>query len=216
MRRPALVCLSVVAFSVAHAQAQTVDHVGGHLGRASFQQTWTLDRETDHRRGWTVGAFVDVRTPKPAISVLVEAGLTRRGGAWEVADLSEILGADAPGAGALSESVETGVTYLTYGVFPTFHTSVGPVGFFGYLGPSLDLVLDTEVDPSLGFIYAEEGTPVFSGVAGAGIGVSVREGWSARLEARAVRNLSVAYEGDLGDMKHRGFELLVRVGKRRD
>jgi hypothetical protein len=216
MRRAILLSLFISAAAAIPLDAQGIRTLGGQVGRTSTRQSWSLDRETEDRKGWTVGAFMDVQTPNPRFSVIVEGTLTRRGGTWDVAYLSSLLTADEPGVMSTSDFVDTGIIYLTYAVLPTIRASVGAVGFYAYVGPSLDFVLDTQIDPSLAFLYVEAGSPLLSGIAGGGLEVRAGNGWSARIEGRFIRNLSVAFEGDFGDMKHQGFEWIIRLGKRRN
>jgi len=114
---------------------------------------------------------------------------------------------------ASTETVDTRVEYISVPVVLTARFFRNPFGRYAYAGPAVDYFLRIQTVPSLADSYFEK-SMVLNGVAGAGLELLIAQRWSLRLEARLMEGLSPAFEGRWGEIRHRSFELLIRVGAR--
>jgi hypothetical protein len=89
-----------------------------------------------------------------------------------------------------------------------------PIGIYAYVGPAVDYYLNVQGSPMVSDLYSIQGTTVLSGVVGGGVELLVAQRWSLRLEARLMEGLTAAFEGRLGEIRHRSFELFIRAGVR--
>ena len=177
--------------------------MGGHLGRTDSRQLWSA-LETDERRGLVLGAFVEVATPLDWLGVMAEVSYVQRGGSVSL----ETVGLES------QETVDTRVEYISFPVVLTARLFRNPVGIYVYAGPAIEYYTNIRAAPSLADAYSMVKTTVLTGVAGVGVEFLVGHRWSLRLEARLMEGLSLAFEGPSGEIRHRSFELLIRVGVR--
>ena len=184
--------------------AQEIRAVGGHLGRTSSRQMWSGTLESDERKSLVLGAFVEVATPLGWLSVIPEASYVRRGGVVSLA----AVGLQGQG------TVDTRVDYISFPVVLAARLFRNPVGVYAYIGPAVDYHLNTQGEPSVADLYATEKKSVLNGVVGGGVELLVAQRWSLRLEARLIEGLSGAFEGRLGEIRHRSFEFFIRAGVR--
>ena len=202
----ALVAVTLLLATVfpPRVHAQEIRAVGGHLGRTSSRQMWAGALESDERRSLVLGAFVEVATPLDRLSVIAEASYVRRGGRVSL----EAVGLQGQG------TVDTRVDYISFPVVLAARLFRNPVGVYAYIGPAVDYHLNTQGEPSVADLYSTEKKTVLTGVLGGGVELLVAQRWSLRLEARLMEGLSAAFEGRLGEIRHRSFELFVRAGGR--
>jgi hypothetical protein len=183
--------------------AQEIRAVGGHLGRTSSRQVFDGALKTDERRGLLLGAFVEVATPLDWLSVIAEASYVQRGGEISL----EAFGLQG------QESVETKVEYISFPVVLSARFFRNPIGIYAYVGPAVDYYLNVQGSPMVSDLYTTERTTL-TGVVGGGVELLVAQRWSLRLEARLMEGLTAAFDGRLGEIRHRSFELFIRAGVR--
>ncbi len=198
------VMLSLAPVFPPRVHAQEIRAVGGHLGWTNSRQMWSGALESDERRGLVLGAFVEVATPLNWLSVIAEASYAQRGGKVSL----EAVGLQG------QETVDTRVDYISFPVVVSARFFRNPVGIYAYIGPAVDYHLNTQGEPSVADLYATEKKSVLTGVVGGGVELLVAQRWSLRLEARLMEGLSGAFEGRLGEIRHRSFELVIRAGVR--
>ena len=186
------------------AHAQEIRAAGGHMGRTNSRQLWSGAVETDERRGLVLGAFVEVATPLDWLGVLGEASYVQRGGRVSL----ETVGL------ASQETVDTRVGYISFPVVLTARLFRNPFGIYAYAGPAVEYYANLRAAAPLVDLYSTQNSTVLTVVAGGGVELLVGQRWSLRLEARRMEGLSPAFEGRLGNVRHRSFELLIRVGVR--
>ena len=183
--------------------AQEIRAVGGHLGRTNSRQVLAA-LETDKRRGLVLGAFVEVATPLDWLGVIAEASYVQRGGRVSL----EMVGLEG------QETVDTRVDYISFPLVLAARLFRNPVGIYAYAGPAVDYYLNVQGEPIVADLYSLEKTTVLTGVVGGGVELLVAQRWSLRLEARLMEGLTAAFEGRLGEIRHRSFELFIRAGVR--
>lgn len=194
----AVVVALVLVTSPAHAQY--IRGVGVQAGHVESKQIVSNGEDSGTRSGLLGGAFVDVQTPLPVLSVLAEASYVQRGGSF--------------GAAGSSQGGDVEADYLSLTVAPELHLDIGPVGAFVYAGPTGEASLRTQYAPDLAAAYRNPAGLAVSATAGGGVELRLLQAWTFRLEARVVEGLSAAFTGDAGEFKHRSSEFLVRVGRR--
>jgi len=79
-------------------------------------------------------------------------------------------------------------------------------------GPTLDQLVQSRVDASLGPILYRDIPTVFGVGLGAGVGGTVAGRYRVELEARFFEGLGDAYSGDFVSVRNRSLEFLTRVG----
>lgn len=200
----AALCATATLLPGARAHAQVIRAVGGFAGRTDSWQSWAAHPDARHRKGVELGAFVDVATPHPWLSVIAEAGYLQRGARLPV-------GTGGNGATLLGD---VRVDYLSMAVLPEAHIGLGPVSVFGYAGPAVDVHVDTRTVTALEPAYHNDKAQVLVGEAGAGLELLVRGRWAVRAEIRRSADLTSAYTDAPGDIKFRSTEILIRFGVR--
>ncbi len=205
-RASALAAVTLFSASVfpPPAHAQEIRAVGGHLGWTKSRQLWSGAPETDARSGLVLGAFVEVATPLSWLGVLAEASYAQRGGNVPL----EAVGMTS------QDTVDTRVDYFSFPVLLTARLFRNPVGIYVYAGPAIEYFSNIETLLSVAGAYTTEKSIVLTGVVGGGVELLVGGRWSVRLEARLMEGLTYAFEGSLGEIRHRSFELLFRAGMR--
>ena len=186
------------------AHSQEIRAWGGHLGWTNSRQLWSAAPETDSRSGLVLGAFIEVATPLSWLGVMAEASYAQRGGRIPL----EAVGMTS------QDTVDTRVDYFSFPVVLTARLFRNPVGIYAYAGPAIEYFSNIETLISVASAYTTEKTIVLTGVAGGGVELLVGGRWSVRLEARVMEGLTPAFEGALGEIRHRSFELLFRAGVR--
>jgi len=204
LRSWSLPLLAVAALSAEGTAAQSRPiTLGGLGGWVQNTPVWNRGFETESVGGLVLGAWVNVPTPVPWLSVTAEAAFTQRGSG------TFLDPAEVPGALGVSP-IRT--DYVTASVLPRGTLEVGALRLHAATGPTMDLLLRSRVDVVLEPELDEPATAVFAWTAGVGIGMDVGTGWVAEIEARIVEGLSSAYSGDLGTLRNRSIEVLARVG----
>ncbi len=193
--------LAIVFPPRVHAQIRAV---GGQLGRTNSSQLLAGGFETDERRGLLLGAFVEVATPLNWLGVIAEASYVQRGGGISL----ETVGLQG------QDTVETRVDYISFPLLLAARLFRNPVGIYAYVGPAVDYYLNVQGEPMVADLYSLEKGTVLSGVVGGGVELLVEQRWSLRFEARWMEGLTPAFEGRVGEIRHRSFELLIRAGVR--
>lgn len=187
-----------LAWAAPSARAQGTA-VGGVVGTVTAKQLRARSADSDERGGFLAGAWIDVDAPPRWLSILAEASFVRRGGAY---DLDERV-----------RGVPVEVDYLSLAVLPTFGVRVGPASLRAFAGPAVDMNLRTATAAQLEPVFREANAQVFS--LAAGVGGGVRRGRTTiRLEGRRHWQVGSAFAGDVGEVRHRSTELLLRVGVR--
>lgn len=177
--------------------------LGATAGLSRSRQILERESDSDPRDGFVAGAWMDVQTPQPLLHVLAEAGYAQRGGRFPLAGPGGLTG--------LTGTVES--DWITFTTVPVLHVAAGPAAAFVYGGPMLELHVRTRSAAALRNAYATPSDQGFSAIAGVGLEAHTA-GWVVRGEARVVEGLSAAYSGSAGDIRHRSYEVLVRLGKR--
>ncbi len=200
----AALCATATLFPGTRAHAQNIRAVGGFVGRTDSWQSWAEHPDTRHRKGIELGAFIDVATPHPWLSVVAEASYLQRGARLPV-------GIGGNGATLLGD---VRVDYLSMAVLPQARVGLGPVSLFGYAGPGVDVHLDTQSAAAVSPPYHNDKAQVLVGEAGAGLELLVRGRWAVRAEIRRSADLTSAFTEAPGDIKFRSTEILIRFGIR--
>jgi hypothetical protein len=201
-RRVALLALLALGAAPPPALAAqaTGTIVGIVVGQATTTQIWKPPKSTEKYSGLVLGAYADAATPRSWLSVRAEGSLTQRGGdvALQV-DGQPVLGSMR-------------MDYLTIAVHVKLTRSLGPLRAHVALGPTLDQLLRSRLDPLLAQALDEETPTVFGVAAGGGIGMWVTDRIFAELDVRLTEGLSDAYDGAFTRVRNRSVEGLLRVG----
>lgn len=184
----------------AQSRAITLGGLGGYVQNAPV---WNRSFDTESVGGAVLGAWVNVPTPTSWLSVTAEASFTQRGSDTRL-DPQEVPG--ALGASPIRTD------YITASVLPRATLQAGPVRLHAAAGPTMDLLVRSREDVVLQPLLDEPATAVFAFTAGVGVGGAVGAGRVAEVEARIVESLGNAYSGELGTLRNRSFEVVLRVG----
>lgn len=201
--RVMLVCACVVGMSfgvppeVVAQGART--RVGVALGGVRTTQIWKPTLPVEDVTGILAGAFVDAPTSIPGLSILAEGSYTRRGGDVTL-DVS-----GQPAEGRLR------VDYLTVAVHLKVARSFGPVRAHLSLGPTLDQVLRSRLDPVLTQVLEDEKAVVFGAAVGGGLGTQVNDRLFVGVDVRHLEGLSDAHSGNFASTRNRSLEVLFRA-----
>lgn len=180
--------------ATSHAQTLAVGLMGGQVQSKQIRQNAD---DSGTRSGILVGAFAEVETPTPFLTVLVEGAFVQRGGTFTIENGYE---------------AEAEADFLELTVAPTLRAGIGPMAAFLYAGPTMEVSTGTRSAAALNNIYANPNDQVFGVTAGAGVEARVGT-WVVRGEARVVEELSSSYRNGSGDVRHRSTEILVRIGR---
>jgi len=168
-------------------------------GWAINEGLWTPEAEGESVGGVILGGFVNARTPASWFSVRAEVMWVQRG--FDVTS----VGGDPLTGGVRSD-------YITFAIHPRASVALGPVRLHLAGGPTLDQLVQSRVDSSLGPILYRDVPTVFGVGLGAGLGGIVASRYRVELEVRFFEGLGDAYSGDFISVRNRSLEFLTRVG----
>jgi hypothetical protein len=174
--------------------------VGVVVGPSRTRLLWRPPVETNDVVGIVVGAYAENTTPLGWLALQVEGAYAQRGG-----DVST----DPQG---LPLEGRLRADYLSVGVSAKVAASLGPIRAHLLVGPSVDAVLRSRVDPQLAQVLDSDQTRVLSVTVGVGAGARVAGRVFAEVEARNVEGLGDAYSGGFTSARYRSTELVVRLG----
>lgn len=198
LRSAALPLLAVAAVAAPPDAGAQTKALGVMLGPVSSAHARSREVGSKRHAGFMVGAWIDVATPRPWLSVTAEAALARRGAVYPFDD-----GFDR----------QLDVDYLTAALLPTLGIPVGPFALVGYAGPSVDVLIRSGASIELQDAFRSGTGQVLGGVAGGGL--QYRHGRATfRLEARVHRQFTRAFEGEFDDVRHHSTEFVFRLGMR--
>lgn len=184
------------------AAAQGTATFGGFVGQVESRQLHSHDIDTETRTDVVLGAFADLTTPISWLHIVLEASLARRGGDYE----TETSGGPA--------TQTARVDYLSFVLLPTGRLELGPAALYASLGFARESDLGTRSTAELAPLFIEPASQVLALVAAAGVEISIKRGWSARLEVRELNQISPAFRPPSGDIRHRSREFVLKVGMR--
>lgn len=173
--------------------------VGIVVGQATTTQIWKPPEATETYSGLVLGVFADAATPRSGLSARAEFSYTQRGG-----DVALEVGGQ-PVSGSLR------MDYLTIAIHLKLSRAFGPVHAHVVLGPTLDQLLRSRLDPLLAQVFDEETPTVFAVAVGGGLGVWISDRLFADFEVRLTEGLSDAHEGAFTRVRNRSVEGLLRV-----
>jgi len=203
--RPTLaLCLLGLFFLEAPPLAAQEDRgtVGFFLGKTSSRQLWSGSIGSERIQGLSVGVFVDVQTPLPALSIRAEAGYAGRG---------TIVWDDLADPERTSEA-KVRSHYLSLPVHGKAQFRFGPFSGYGFAGPTLEYLLSSGCSTQFCQVIQEENMIVLSVGGGFGIGLDLFGRYRAGIEVRFTEGLNDAYVGALDAARNRSTEILVRMG----
>jgi len=196
--------LAVAAFGIAVLPAATEAQTSGTYvgvvgGWISNEQIWQPDATTEKVGGVLLGGFVNAVTPAAWFSIQAEAYWAQRGG-----NVTTLVGGVTVDGGVRSD-------YLAVSVHPRATVGVGPVGLFISGGPTVEQIIQSRLDPTLGPVLTESAT-TFGVNAGVGLSAQINPRLRGEVELRVFEGLGDAYSGDFVALHNRSFEVLARVG----
>jgi GrpB-like predicted nucleotidyltransferase (UPF0157 family) len=181
-------------------EAQTPGtYVGVVGGWISNEQIWQPDATTEKVGGVLLGGFLNAVTPASWFSIQAEAYWAQRGG-----NVTTLIGRVTVDGGVRSD-------YLAVSVHPRATVGVGPVGLFIAGGPTVEQIIQSRLDPTLGPVLTESAT-TFGVNAGVGVSARINPRLRGEVELRVFEGLGDAYSGDFVALHNRSFEVLARVG----
>jgi hypothetical protein len=190
-------------FSGSLAAQEVQERVGFFLGRTSSRQLWSGSIGTEAVEGVSMGVFVDVPTPIPTLSIRAEAGYAGRG---------TIVWDDEADPDRVSDA-KVRSHYLSLPVHGKVALGFGPLSFFAFGGPTMDILLDSGCTTHFCQVIREERVAVFGVGGGFGIGIDLPGGYGGGVELRFTEGLSDAYVGARDTARNRSREILVRVAR---
>lgn len=184
----------------ARAQVPGGVTAGVMVGRSETRVVRDRESDSEERAGVVLGAWLEAPLPTRFLTVLAEAAFAQRGGGWRSFSAGDVQLDPVRG------------DFLTATVAPTVRFGVGRLSVFAYGGPTMELHVRTRAGVRIERAFREP-APQTLAVTG-GVGAAWRAGsWTVRAEARRVAGLSASWANEDGDFKHRGGELILRVGR---
>jgi hypothetical protein len=170
------------------------------VGYNRSEGLWTPESESESVGGVMLGGFVNAKTPVSWFSVRAELLWVQRG--------NDVMGSieGEPLVGGVRSD------YVTISVHPRASVGVGPIRLHVAAGPTLDQLISSRLDTTLGSAALADVGTVFGVGAGVGIGATVGRRYRVEVEGRVFEGLGDAYSGDFVAMRHRSYELVARVG----
>lgn len=196
-----LLLLPILLFSGGSARAQEQRTVGFHIGQLQSQQKWEFLLETATAKGLSFGVNVDVPTPAQFLSIRVGLGYAERGSqVWNPSEDPE------------KESVAQVRSHYMSSTFEgKLRARVGPTAVYLFLGPAIDLLLETQCSQDLCAALVDERPALLSAVAGLGVSAYFRDRFRGDFEVRWTESLSDAYRGLSSGVGYRSVEFLFRA-----
>ena len=206
----ALVCLLSVGGGFAAAQesvntpeARDRGTVGFFLGQTSSRQLWGGNLATDRLNGLSLGIFVDVQTPVPALLVRAELGYAGRGTiVWDLEEDPE-----------RAQEARVKVHYISFPVHGMVELRLGPVVGYVFAGPTVDVLVASDCSMEFCPGMGEEKGAVVNAAGGIALGFDLPREIRARFELRFTEGLGDAYLGGIVSARNRSAEMLVRLGR---
>ena len=186
-------------------EAQTEGTLGLFLGHTSSQQLWSGDSRisAESASGVSLGAFMDVQTPAPFLSIRAELGYVQRGGlAWD-----DELDPDH------TRSARVKSHYLSIPIHGKLGWDLGYLSAYLVAGPTMDFLLHTGCSSEICPLLRDDKPAVFAVSVGAGLGTEWADRYRIGAEIRLTEGLGNAYVGDLAEVRNRTLEILLRVGR---
>lgn len=173
---------------------------GLSAGHASSRQLWSGAFSTDRVSGVSVGAFADVQTPVPSLSVRAEIAYVRKG--TTVLDEGSVESSPA--------RVES--HYLGVPIHVRATVRLGRLAGYMFGGPTIEQLLRTRCRSDVCSALREEKPTVVSVGVGCGLGFDLSHRLRTEVEIRLTEGLSESYVGVAGGVRNRSLELLGRLG----
>lgn len=190
--------MNVLGTSRLHGQERGWFGISG--GQASSRQLWSGAFSTDHVRGVSVGAFADVQTPVPFLSIRAEVSFVRKGTTVQ----------DEGQAESIPARIES--DYLGIPIHGKATLRLGPVTGYLFAGPTVEQLLTTRCQSDVCSALGDEKPTVVSVGLGCGFGLDISDAARTELEVRLTEGLSESYVGASGGVRNRSIELLGRIG----
>lgn len=193
--------LSLTLASPGSARAQDQRTVGFHIGQLRAHQKWEHSLSTEEADGLSFGVNVDVPTPARFLSVRVGLGYAQRGSqVWDPSVDPEMEAVARVRSHYLSSTFEG-----------KLRARLGPVAAYVFLGPAMDLLLETQCNQNLCSILADERPAVLSAVVGSGVSIHYQDRFRGDFEVRLTEGLSDAYGALSSGVGYRSVEFLFRA-----
>jgi hypothetical protein len=197
---PAVLLLSLL-LPGGSVRAQEQRTVGFHIGQLQSQQKWEYLLETATSNGLSFGVNVDVPTPAEFLSIRVGLGYAQRGSqVWDPSEDPE-----------KEEIAQVRSHYLSSTFEGKLRARFGPTAGYVFLGPAIDLLLETQCSEDLCAVLVDERPAVLSAVAGLGVSVYYQNRFRGDFEVRWTESLSDAYRGLSSGVGYRSVEFLFRA-----
>lgn len=196
-----ILALLLLLFLPGSALAQDQRVLGFHLGQLQAHQKWDHLLSTGTARGLSFGVNVDVPTPANYLSMRVGLGYAQRGSqVWD------------PSVDPEKEAVARVRSHYLVSTFEgKLRARLGPVAVYVFLGPVIDLLLETQCSEDLCRVLLDERPAVLSMAGGSGVSFLFQDRLRGDFEVRLTESLSDAYRGLSSGVGYRSVEFLFRV-----
>lgn len=175
--------------------------MGFYLGQLQSHQKWEHLLSTGTAKGLSFGVNVDVPTPTNFFSIRVGLGYAQRGS--EVWD---------PSVDPEKEAVaQVRSHYLSSTFEGKLRARLGPAAVYVFVGPAIDLLLETQCSQDLCRVLVDERPAVLSAVVGSGLSVYYQDRFRGDFEVRLTESLSDAYRALSSGVGYRSVEFLFRA-----
>lgn len=185
--------------SVGEGAESSEPRVGVVFGPTFSRQSWDPAVGTADRTGALGGVYVEA--PFPGSRLAVRAGLqwVQRGGrVHEDRDGTPLDG-------------EVRSDYLSVPVHLVLSAAAGPLRAHLFVGPTIETFVSRRTDPVLSQFFDEDGSTVFNGAFGVGLGFPLGGDARLQIEGRWTEGLSSALRGPFTTVRNRSREALVRI-----
>ncbi len=183
------------------AEVRPPSAVGAFAGYGSTDGIWKPDAVTTSVGGVILGAFLDAPTMKSWLSIRVEGAWVQRG-----SNVSSVAG-DTQLAGGIRTDA------FALGIHTKYVVALGPADLHLAVGPTIDQIVRVRLDAPLRPALNRPVSTLFGATAGIGVTGVLREQYRVGLEGRLYEGLGDTRSGDFLQMRHRSFELVLRVGR---
>jgi hypothetical protein len=175
--------------------------IGFHLGQLRSHQKWDHRLSTGTAKGSSLGVSVDVPTPAKLLSIRVGLGYAQRGSqVWD------------PTVDPEKEAVARVQSHYLSSTFEgKLRGRIGPLAAYAFLGPAIDLLLETQCSQELCSLLLDERPAVVSAVLGSGVSVHFHDRLRGDFEVRLTESLTDAYRAPSSGVGYRSVEFLFRA-----
>jgi hypothetical protein len=144
---------------------------------------------------------VDVPTPANFLSIRVGLGYAQRGSdVWD------------PAVDPEKEAVARVRSHYLSSTFEgKLRARMGPAAVYVFLGPAIDLLLETQCSQDLCRVLVDERPAMVSAVLGSGVSVLFQDRFRGDFEVRLTEGLSDAYRALSSGVGYRSLEFLFRA-----